>query len=353
MTKAQTDAGNRSAAGGAPEAAPGRCQSRWTWLAAAAVVAAACAAYGNSFSGAFVYDDFASIRDNVYIRRLWPLHEAMSIPKADGGETVARRPLLSLTFALNYAVSQYDTWSYHAVNLAIHACSALLLLGIVRRTLCLASMPPTWQERSLSFALAVALIWTVHPLQTESVTYIVQRAESLMGMFYLLTLYASLRAFESRRPLFWMMSAVIACALGMAVKEVMITAPLMVLLYDGTFVSPSYWAAWRKRRRFYLALAGTSAIFIFMVVVVGGAGASDDFVKRNPLTYALTQPGVLLYYLRLTVVPYPQALDYNWPLAKTVWAIVPPGIVVLLLLGTTAWGLWRRRWFGFLGRGSF
>ena len=80
--------------------------------------------------------------------------------------------------------------SYHAGNLLIHLLAALTLFGIVRRTLLLPALRDRFGGASTGLAAAAALIWALHPLQTESVTYIVQRAESLMGLCYLLTLYA-------------------------------------------------------------------------------------------------------------------------------------------------------------------
>ena len=106
-------------------------------------------------------------------------------------------------------------------------------------------------------ALAIALLWAVHPLQTESVTYIVQRAESLVGLFYLLTLYCFIRgAGGSARPVCWYAGSALACLLGMASKEVMVSAPLIVLLYDRAFLAGSFREAWRRRWGLYLALAG-------------------------------------------------------------------------------------------------
>jgi len=89
-------------------------------------------------------------------------------------------------------------------------------------------------------AFAAALWWMLHPLQTESVLCVVQRTESLMGLFYLLTLYAAIRAMEGMRPLPWQILAFVACLAGMASKEVMVTAPLIVLLYDRTFVAGTF-----------------------------------------------------------------------------------------------------------------
>ena len=133
-------------------------------------------------SNAFVFLDVADIVDNPTIRHLGQLGRVLS-PPAAGGLTVGGRPVVNLTLALNYAFGGTNVWGYHALNLLIHILAGLALFGVVRRT------PP----RSTLFAFAVALLWTVHPLQTESVTYIIQRAESLMGLFYLLTLYCFIR----------------------------------------------------------------------------------------------------------------------------------------------------------------
>ena len=92
------------------------------------------AAYSNSLKAPFVYDDLLAIPDNPTIRRLWPLSDVL-LPKIEGGLTVSGRPILNLSFALNYAISGRNAWSYHVFNLLVHGGSALLLFGIVRRTL--------------------------------------------------------------------------------------------------------------------------------------------------------------------------------------------------------------------------
>jgi hypothetical protein len=110
---------------------------------------------------------------------------------------------------------------------------------------------------ALPLALAVALLWTLHPLQTEAVTYVIQRVESLMGLCYLLTLYCLIRSVDSPRPALWQGCMVTACLLGMATKEVMATAPLLGLLYDRTFLAGSFREAWQRRRWWYVGLAAT------------------------------------------------------------------------------------------------
>src|SRR5215212_4961954 len=102
-------------------------------LAAAILVLAVLLAYSGSLQAPFVYDDTLAIPENPTIRRLWPL-TAVLLPQAEGGLTVSGRPVLNLSFAINYAISGTDVWSYHVFNILVHAGSALLLFGIVRRT---------------------------------------------------------------------------------------------------------------------------------------------------------------------------------------------------------------------------
>jgi len=155
------------------------------------VVFAALAVYHNSFSGPFIFDDRRAITENLTIRHPW---SALAPPSTGGG--VIGRPLVNLSLALNYAVGGLKVWGYHATNLAIHILAGLTLFGIVRRTLLRQGYGGHTLLRldsATALAFTVALLWVVHPLQTESVTSIIQRTESLMGLFYLLTLYCFIR----------------------------------------------------------------------------------------------------------------------------------------------------------------
>jgi glycerol uptake facilitator-like aquaporin len=126
--------------------------------------------------------------------RLSPIWEAVSAPPQS---TVAGRPIVSLTLALNYAVGRLDVWSYHAFNLIWHIANALLLFGITRRTL---SRADCADNEAAGLAFAIALVRTVHPLLTERVTYVVQRTELLMSSFMLLTLYCVIRNWQNSAP---------------------------------------------------------------------------------------------------------------------------------------------------------
>ena len=171
----------------APVAGPGRAA---VWLRAALIVLAGAITYANALSGPFVLDDQDTIVLNEQIRQLSPsvvLFPAVELP-------VAGRPVVNLSFALNYAFGGLDVRGYHVVNVAIHIACALLLFGIVRRTLGLPALRDRFATRSADPAVAAALIWMVHPLQTDAVDYVTQRTELMLGLFYLLTFYASIRA---------------------------------------------------------------------------------------------------------------------------------------------------------------
>jgi Flp pilus assembly protein TadD len=179
-----------------------------------------------------------------------------------------------------------------------------------------------------------------------------QRAESLTGLLLLLTLYAAVRRFDGGGPL-WTVLAVAACILGMGVKQTMFAAPALVLLYDYTFVAGRFGRALRTRPGLYTGLALSWALLAALIVVWQMNDPWPELGARNPWPYALTQPSVILYYLRLAFWPDPIVMLYAWPYASTSLQIVPPLLVMGLLAILTVWGIWRRSWLGFVGTWFF
>src|SRR5579883_1040967 len=156
--------------------------------AAAAVLALAVAlAYAGTFAAPFIFDAAPIATAYPTIRHLWPLSQSLGPPH--DGSTIEGRPLLNFSLAISYALSGTRVWGYHLLNLLIHLGACLALFGIVRRTLAGRGV-----EGALGVAWVAALAWGLHPLQTESVTYVIQRAESQMGLFFLLALYGFVRA---------------------------------------------------------------------------------------------------------------------------------------------------------------
>jgi protein O-mannosyl-transferase len=322
----------------------------WPALALALVVLGAVLSYLSSFSGVFVYDDAFAIVQNPTIRRV-----GSSLTVLPGGLPVSGRPLVNFSLALNYAWSGEAPWSYHAVNLAIHVLAALTLGGIVRRTLALPRYVARFGAGAGFVGAAAALLWAVHPLQTESVTYVAQRAESLAGLFYLLTLYAAIRGVgDTTHATRWKVLAWLACLCGMASKEVMVSAPFIVLLYDRTFVAGSFHAAWRERGRFYLGLAATWILLGYLVAQTGGRGGTAGFTTiATWSSYVLAQAAAIVRYLTLAIWPHPLVFDYGTEPFAGATVISLCAIAIAILLVFTAVGLWRGSPWGFLGAWFF
>ena len=244
----------------------------------------------------------------------------------------------NLSLALDYAMAGRSVRGYHVTNLALHAATAallyLLLAGTLRRRW------PTLPSEALAFA--VALAWTVHPLQTEPVAYAVQRTELLFGFWLLVTLWAADRAWDGRRG--FEALAVAACALGMGTKETMVAAPLLVGIWD-VVIRRAGWREFRMRRRLYLGLAATWLILAGLLATGEQWGVAT--VRRGgptPWGYLCAQAPVLLHYLRLCVWPTGLRLVYDWPASRPLAEALVPGAAVVALLGGGLFALARRHW---------
>ncbi len=346
------------------------------------MVVAVLLAYGPGIKAPLVFDDWFAIGNNASIRQLWPL----SIPFSPPRDTpVSGRPISNYSLALDYAVNTrmgigadsadpskkyptvsneyagtFETVSYHLTNIAIHLWCGLLLFGIIRRTLASPRIT-TWSAAggwsATGVAALVSAVWLLHPIQSEAVNYLTQRTELVVALFYLGTLYGSIRAWDATSPKErwgWYAAAVAACLLGMGSKEVMVSAPMMVLLYDRAFRLDS-WGEAKQRSGFYASLALT---LVWLAVLVAGAprAATAGFHLGIPwYSYLYSQAWAILRYVELVFVPNRLMLDYgSKPI--TGWAGVP-GVIVLTTFAAATIAAWTRPkewgWFGFLGAWFF
>ncbi len=289
-----------------------------------ALILACALFYANSLDNPFVIDDQQAIVENDSIRTLTPL----SVPLSPPSETpVARRPLVNLSFALDYARSGIDASAFRQSNLAIHLMTGLLLLSVVRRALRIGATPDLAPHASV-LAGVVALLWAVHPLQTEVVNYISQRTTSLMSACYLLTLYCAIRALDGNRR--WQVGAVAACAAGMACKESMVTAPVVVILFERVFVFSTLRQAIRAHGWFYGALAATW-VGLAMLIASGGRTTVGFDAGVSASSYLLNQLPILLDYLGLVVWPRALVVDYGLPRELSVGDVWAPALMVVSL----------------------
>jgi tetratricopeptide (TPR) repeat protein len=288
------------------------------WFVAAVLAIAIGIVYGRALDAPFVFDDHDSIITNSSIRSLWPLigtdeHRGPLNPIRD--LPTSARPVVNYSFALNYHFGGLNVVGYHVVNTGIHFLTALLLWAIVRRTLQLPCFGGRFDSVAGWLALAATLLWSSHPLLTDAIVYITQRTELMMAWFYLATLYCSLRYWSSNelssQRTVWLTLAVFASLCGMLSKEVMVSAPLVLLLFERTFVTGSFARALRRSWPLYLGLAATWIPLLMLSAGAPRSHSSGFHLSNNLLVYWFTQCKAVLMYLKLAVWPAPLRCAYE------------------------------------------
>lgn len=301
--------------------------------------------YWNSLPGAFILDDNASILENPQLRADQPLTEVLTPPDQDPEAPRWRGPVVGLSLALNHAQGGFEPRGYHIFNLVAHLLVTLALYGCIRTIL--------GRDEGSGVALASALIWAVHPLLTDSVTYVIQRTTVLMGLFYMVGLLAVLRSDSARQPRAWHVLALVSCLLGMLSKESMVTAPVVYAIADRVFLAPSWRDVWKRRRFLYIGLAATWLALAWIMVVSPHTGNIGLDVSMGPVGYLLTQPEVIWHYLLLVVWPRELILDYGFAEPVAMAAALLPGLLLAALLAISALGFRRRPRLAFLGAWFF
>jgi Flp pilus assembly protein TadD len=308
-------------------------------------------AYSNSLHGAFVFDDQQSIPDNPIIRSLSSFFGDWS-----GYRSMPNRYVAYATFALNYWIGGLDPTGYHVFNLVVHGVNVLLVYALVRLTfrtprLSGSSLAP----HSSALAFCAAALFATHPLQTQAVTYVVQRLTSLATLFYLATVVLHVRwrlepASDEprwRRALAYL-PVVATSVLAMKTKEIAFTLPAVVWLYELWFFGP----IGRRQLWHLLPLTATALLVPATLLSVQGP-VSDILVAADASTraqatiprldYLTTQIAVIATYLRLIAIPVGQNIDHDFPVYRSL--LDPPvlaSLVVLLSIAVGAGYLHRR-----------
>ena len=324
-------------------------------------------AYLPALAAPFVMDDIPAIDANPQIRQIIPTGDLAP------GNPVAGRPVVRASLAINYAINEllgvdqrqdpngsYKTISYRLLNLLFHLCTGALLFGVIRRAMRAGVVPDDWRVLADPIACVACALWLLHPIQSEVLDYVVQRTEGLASLFYVATLYCSIRAWDapsgparSR----WYAAGALACALGLGSKEIAITIPLTVVLYDRAFRLPSWRAIVKPgngRGWFYMTLAALSIAAI--AVASGARGETAGFgTGITWYEYFYSQCWAIGHYLLLLVMPTSLTVDYGNQAIHGAAGI--PGLIVLSAFAIATLVAWtkvpRYGWFAFAGSWFF
>jgi hypothetical protein len=288
------------------------------FLYASILIIAGISAYSNSFDCSFHFDDIPNIVSNQAICDLFNWKAWMFFN--------SHRPVGFFTFALNYHFSRLNVFGYHLFNLAIHILNALLVWKLI----CLLFRSPNLKEHPLSasagqLAFFTALLFVIHPLMTESVTYIVQRLVSLGSMFCIISMVLFIQGSLNERRFLRLgcyAGSILAALLGFLTKETAFSLPfLMIMVYFFFF---SDLKSLNHISSFAMLILLLS-VFSFVVLTAVNSGKYFSVIPPReghpyfiiPLHYYYTQINVLVTYLRLILLPVNQTLDCNYPMATS------------------------------------
>jgi len=288
--------------------------------------------YANTLQVPFYFDDYTNIINIPLVKNLAHFTDFTSVDQG-----VGRRYIGYLTFALNYRFHGLDVTGYHLVNIAIHIVASLLVYRLVSLTFRTPHLSEgldrdAAEARAGFPALLAALLFVAHPLQTQAVTYIVQRFASLAAMLYLLSLTCYIRARLIRNEpgkravtaVAWLAAALVSALMAMMTKETAFTLPIVILLYEVLFFTG-------RLKRKLLAIACAVPLLAGSVVTLWAVSSGRpvmEFIgyldkatrlqtEMSRLDYLATQCRVIVTYLRLVLLPLGQRLEYDYPVYHT------------------------------------
>ncbi len=289
---------------------------RFNLIAFGVIAAMVLVAYSNTFTASFHFDDNPSIIENSTIRYIT-------------GENIlnlmmGNRPVVFLSIMLNYALGGINVVGFHLFNIGIHIINSIFVYLLILGTLTLPVFGNIYAEKAKRMALFGALLFGVHPIQTESVTYIISRTELLATCFYLATFLLFIKGAPSGK-FGYAIGMLVTSLLAMGSKEWAVTLPALLLVYDYLFIADGKFNAVLSRWYVYVLTAlpwGVVLRTLDLTSKGGSAGVGFNLVSATgitPWTYLLTSLNVIWTYIRLLLLPVNQNLDYDYPIAKTLF----------------------------------
>jgi len=278
--------------------------------------------YSNTFNVPFTFDDKPNIANNPAIKNI---HLLLDAAQAKAGildpllkPAMASRIVGYATFALNYRVHGLSVFGYHLVNIVIHLGNAVLvyflaILLLEAATAASPDSPENGEGTSRLIAFLSALLFVSHPVQTQAVTYVVQRFASLATFFYLLSVFGYLKSRSGCKMQPYYMISLASAVLAMKTKEFSFTLPFVLGLIEIMFFKEKFF----KRAVYLLPFALSILIIPLTILASNGSASSLEFGASPDIgrwDYFLTQLTVIIVYLKLLVLPISQNLDYDYPL---------------------------------------
>jgi hypothetical protein len=316
-------------------------------LAIGLIAGVALLAYSNTFYVPFHFDDRPNITENPNVQiKVFSWEQVQRLVKNTYKESI--RVFSYFTLALNYYFGGLDVFGYHLVNFFVHIASGVFLYWFLLLTFSLPSLREAYGPVSFRVALFSSLIFISHPIQTQSVTYIVQRMASMAGMFYLLALvlYVKGRLTPGPPRILYFVGTTFSYLLGVFSKENVAILPLFIALYEFYFFQKFDLS--RKGKKMLIGLVlGLLMLGAFGLVIWGKRYIDVTIEGYQYRTFTmservLTQFRIVLYYLTLLIYPHPSRLnlDYDFPISRTIFDPLTTLVSILIVALLVGYGIW-------------
>lgn len=297
--------------------------------------------YENTLEGDFIYDDEIIVETEVIHANT--LSQVPAVLFSEGSVSMDRK-FGMLSFAINYYFNRLDPYGYHLVNMIIHLLNGFVLYLMVRLTLKMPMFNKPVRDKAELIALAGSLLWLVHPVQTQAVTYIIQRFTSMAALFFLLSLlfyvHARLKT-DWKRFVFYFL-AILSGLIALGTKQISATLPVVILLYEIFFLKGIH-LGWNRKSittiaGIILVMAGLSYIFLSTESL---ATLMEKFRDRGltPWENLLTEARVLVYYISLLIFPHPSRLRLDYDIVVSRGLFTPPTTIISIIILSALFGL--------------
>jgi tetratricopeptide (TPR) repeat protein len=292
--------------------------------------------YSNTLESPFFFDDEAHIEKNPYIRMTRLNFD--SLYDAAFKSPLPQRPIANISFALNYYFHGYNRAGYHITNIAIHILAAFFLYLLLKETLSLPLFQNKYQHYKY-LAFAAALIWLLHPMHTQAVTYIVQRMTSLAALFYILSLFLYVKgrtAYRNhRRSWPWFIGCAVSGILSFGCKEITATLPFFILLYEWFFFQDLRFD-WLKKNILFI-IAAFVILLILSALYLGAEPAEKMAGEHERWGFTtgqrvITQGRVILFYISLILYPHPNRLNLDHDFTVSTGLLNPPQTLLSIMI---------------------
>lgn len=308
--------------------------------------------YGNSFDCSWHFDDEPNIttNPNLHLKEITWEHVKRALFSDRNNPHILYRPIACLSFGLNHYFGELNVFGYHLLNIFIHLISSIFLFLFIYHTLNLPSLKTKYTTHSYSIALLSTILWAINPIQTQAITYIVQRMASLAGMFYIMSMYSYLRARKAEvrhDKILFFIFCILSFVLALGSKENAAMLPLSIFIYEILLLQKITVKNIRKNLNVFFIVTGAILIvgFIYIYIQDGNIFSFLNGYENRPFTLTqrlLTEPRIIIFYILLLLYPVPNRLSiaHSFQISTSLFNPISTVLSILFIAGAIGYAIY-------------